>query len=87
MATETSPRSQALRNLAEQYDHFAELEQELVGAGEYEAAEVAHDRALVVLAAYNAEDTNPPTQTPPCLVCSGVRWCSIEKHLSSRLGL
>jgi hypothetical protein len=48
-------RRTVLRRLAEQYDEFATIEQELVEAGEYEAAEVAHDQAVRLLTAYNAE--------------------------------
>lgn len=48
-------RKAVLRRLAEAYDEFATLEQLLTEAGEYDAAEVAHDLAIRVLTAYNVE--------------------------------
>ncbi len=52
---QSEARQAVLRQLAAAYDELAEYEQELVGAGFYDDAEVPHDLASWVLRAFNAE--------------------------------
>lgn len=66
MSVSAEARKAVLRRYAQAHDELAEIAQELVGVGENDAAEVAHDRALLVLMAYQTEMDEPlrPDELP-----------------------
>lgn len=79
----SDPRAAVLTRLAARYDMFSENEQLLVGVGKYVEAEGAHQFALRILRAYEAESRDPAPAypipehphfwpIPGCARCDGV---------------
>lgn len=58
-------RSEALRAYAARHDHFAEMEQRLMGLGRDYEAEGAHEFGLRLLRAWMAEDRDPTPEGLP----------------------
>ncbi len=66
----TEARAAVLEQLAVAYEHWAEEEQHKVEAGSYVEAEGAHQYALLVLKAMDAEEYDrTPKPSCACVMC------------------